>query len=227
MAGINPRVLDALTPIAVACAVIMTVVTVRNATIRGNGGKAHDQVPTPVADWRNYLDGGHWIGSPGAPVKIIEFADYECPVCGTFERGALRSILAEFPSQVAVLFRNWPLSYHRFAYPTARAAECAGEQGRFREFHDLVFQEQDSLGLKPFQRFAQESGVPDTSSFGKCIARQSKVPSIEADMAAASKLGGTGTPTIVINGLRLPGAPDSTRLEQLVEAALRERPKGS
>jgi protein-disulfide isomerase len=151
----------------------------------------------------------------------LEFADFECPVCQSFANGALRAIRAQYPDKVAVIFRQWPLSYHRLAYPTARAAECAGAQERFEAFHDLVYSKQDSLGLKSYGQFAKDAGVPDLAAFETCNSSAAPIPSIEADIAAAKAVGGRGTPTILVNGLMLAGLPDSAKLEGYVQAAIR------
>jgi len=187
----------------------------------GVGGPRNTE-PVAVADWKEYAAVGHRIGSAGAPVTILEFGDFECPACRRFELDALRPIEAMYPSQVAVVFRNWPLPYHKFAYPSARAAECAGDQGRFEAIHDLFYAKQDSLGLKSFAAFARDAGVRDSAAFARCIGGARFERTITADSAAAKRIGGTGTPTLVINGLRLVSIPDSAELDRLVRDALKK-----
>ena len=122
------------------------------------------------------------------------------------------------------MYRHWPLtSIHRFAYPAARAAECAGRQGRFEAFHDLVYAKQESLGLKTFAEFARESGVSNLRAFASCIATTTSVPAIEADISEALRVGGIGTPTILVNGYRLPEPPDSAALATIIFAELNKK----
>ncbi len=175
-----------------------------------------------IPDWQHDTVGGHHLGLATAPVTIIEFADLECPVCRQFTIGALAYIRAKYPTDVQVVFRHWPLSYHHFAYPAARAAECAAAQGRFDAFQQLVHAKQDSLGLKAFGDFAREAEVPDARAFATCNAQTGPVAAVEADINVAKAVGGRGTPTIVINGLRLTGAPDSASLGRLIESALKQ-----
>ncbi len=208
-----------LVSVAVLCAVVVAVTTVHREFFSASGNRSGEPKPVPVSNWKSYAV-GHWFGSTDAPVTIIEFADFECPVCRTCAMGPLQAIRDKYPTQVAVVFRHWPLSYHRFAYASARAAECAGLQGRFEQFHDLAYLKQDSLGLKSFIDYARDAGVPDLPAFNSCNTATSPIPGIEADKVAAKAVGGSGTPTILINGLRLPGAPDTTRLEEFVRAAL-------
>ncbi len=206
--------------IAVTCAVVSTVVS-----LRGSGSHSINlRAPKPkvVADWTQYETGGHRIGPQAAKLTIVEFADFECPVCGQFENRVLPGLRREFPNTISVVFREWPLAQHHLAYPAARAAECAGEQGRFQEYHDLLYAKQDSLGLLSFVDFAIEAGIPDTARFAACNARPGAVSAIDADVAAARRLGGRGTPTLIVNGLLLLGLPDSADLHDIVAAQLKK-----
>ncbi len=210
-----------------ACAVLIAIVAVTHRLRPDWFGQqpvpirsAQEKVPVPVDDWTRYLEGGHRFGPADAPVTILEFADFECPACGFFTKTSLKYIQAKYPDDVAIVFRHWPLSYHKFGYPSARAAECAGAQGQFQQMHDLLFAKQDSLGLKSFESFAEESGVSDLAAFRTCNSSAEKIPSVEAGIEAAKAVGGTGTPVVVLNGLRLPGAVDSLRLEEFVKEAL-------
>lgn len=213
--------------VALLCGVTATGIMVRREFFPGSRPGSSDATPVTIKDWAKYAAAGHRMGPVDAPVTIIEFADFECPVCKVFTLGALKAILEKYPTEVAVVFRHWPLEYHRFAYPTARAAECAGAQGRFEQFHDLAYQHQDSLGLKSYESFARESGVADIRAFEECNRSSDPVPSIEADAKAAKDIGGRGTPTIVINGQRLAGAPDSASFERFVRDAIAAAKAGS
>ena len=205
----------------VVCACTLTGLTVR----RELGGAAHSGMaahpkPVPVKDWESYAVGGHRVGPDSVQAIVVEFADFECPYCAAFANGPLRAMRTKYPGQFAVVFRNWPLSIHRFAYPTARAAECAALQGRFEAFHDLVFLKQDSLGLKSYRDFARDAGVPNVSVFERCNANAAPLQSIADDSRAAELIGATGTPTILINGMMLAGAPDTTTFERELRKAM-------
>jgi protein-disulfide isomerase len=216
----------ALVIVSVLCGVTATAIMVRNEFFPKAGRRAAESKPVEVKNWAEYAAVGHRLGSTDAPVTILEFADFECPVCRTYNLGPLKAVRDKFPGEVAVVFRNWPLKYHRFAMPSARAAECAADQGRFEQFHDLLYVQQDSLGLKSYDEFARESGVPSLPAFQLCNSLRTPVAAIDADVKAAAAIGGTGTPTIVINGLRLNTLPDTTDLERYVREALAiARPK--
>ena len=98
--------------------------------------------------WRAWIADGTPLYGDSAPVAIIEFSDFECSFCGRFHEEVLKRAKASFGSQVAVFFLHLPLNMHRFAEISAVAAECAEEQDRFVEFVEVVFQKQDSIGLK-------------------------------------------------------------------------------
>jgi len=216
-----------LISVSVVCAVTVTALLVRREFFAAPGvsqtsRKAATQ--TPVDDWARYAMSGHRMGPVDAPITIVEFADFECPACGHFTNVTLKQVEASHPGQVAVVFHHWPLTYHRFAYPMARASECAADQGRFREFHDLVYAKQDSLGLKPMEAIAKESRIADVHRFLDCAARGGKLTVIEDDVAAAKLLGGQGTPFVLVNGLAYSSVPDSAALETAFQSALRQAP---
>ncbi len=176
-----------------------------------------------VKSWDRLMSSGHWIGHPDAKVILVEFADFECPACRGFATNGLKGARAAFPNDLAVVFRHWPLSYHRFARPAARAAECAGAQGRFTEYHDLLFEKQDSLGLKSFSSFALDAGVKNIASFERCTNQRSPVSQVESDLREASGLEAPGTPAIILEGKLLGYIPDSAKLHSLVNEAIISR----
>ncbi len=215
-----------LVVVAVLSAATMAIITVRrefSSRRTGTEGAAVSHEPIKVEGWQQYSRVGHRFGPPNAAVTIVEFADFECPGCRAFATQVLPAIKKEFGDQVTIVFRHWPLSYHKFAYPTARAAECAGAQGRFESFYSLAYTEQDSLGLKPYRRFAQQSGVEDLDQFDGCVSTPGGVLSIDTDIAAVKKLGGEGTPTVLVNNLLYKRAPDSTRLHDAIVGLLKHK----
>jgi protein-disulfide isomerase len=162
---------------------------------------------------------GTWVGDSTARVKIIEFADYECPYCRKFHDSYALTKKA-IGSDVALLYIHFPLSMHRFAGPAIRASDCAGAQGQFPRFSELLFEKQDSFGLKPWVEFAKEAGIADLPAFKRCIDDQRVTPKTQAGIAAGEKLKLEGTPTIIINGWRYWVNPFDS-LTDIVRASLR------
>jgi protein-disulfide isomerase len=199
------------------CAVVVTGLVIRQEFFQPAVAATPLQ-PTRVADWRVYTQAGHRSGPEHAPVTMVVFSDFQCPACRMFAAHA-KALQKEFPQQLAIIHRHSPLSSHPFALDAARASECAGEQGRFAAFHDALFVEQTSIGLAPWTRFAVNAEVPDIAAFERCTASAAPSPTLHADTLAARELKVTGTPTLLINGLRFTGTPPLDTLKAFVTRA--------
>jgi protein-disulfide isomerase len=176
------------------------------------GGAVSDSLWRLASHRGRRIDGGE-NADTGSFVTLVVFSDFECPFCGVLARTTLPAVIAESKGRARVIFRHWPLPNHRLARPTAIAAACAGEQGRFRDFHDRVFALQDSLGLISFIRFAREAGVGQLNQFEACLAAGRMDSIVEEDARLAMAVGGRGTPTVLLEGRRLP--PSGTTLPEL------------
>lgn len=219
----SSRLQDLFSGVLALCAVVAVVSMLsrrEGATVRG--ATAASGPPLAVANWEELVRDGHWMGDQGAPVVVVEFADFQCPAFRHFTNNVLRPFIDDNPGSVAVVFRHWPLSYHPFAHSAARAAECADAQGRFQQFHDRLYEVQDSLGAKPFIEIAREVGVSDTARFAACTAEEGVLARIEHDLLVAEALGGRGTPTVLVNGFRFQSIPN----RQTLDSILAEVPAG-
>jgi len=176
---------------------------------------------TKVANWNQLLKAGRLMGSESAKVTILEFADFECPFCRRFSE-SVRAVRAQYGGDVAHVFIHYPLGSHRFALPAARIAECSFLQGRFESMHDLLLQKQDSLGLKDWQSFAEEAGIPDLKAFASCSKGTATVPMIDKGLAAGRTVGVDGTPTVIVNGL-LYSRPPYDSLSEIVRRIVTAR----
>jgi protein-disulfide isomerase len=213
-----------------AAAVVMAAVLVKREFFATAGPTARTQPPTPTAfpfhydeRWTELPAHGIRMGAPDAPIQLIELADLECPACRTFHLHTLREAKAAFGEAMAVTFVHFPLPYHRFAMPAARAAECAAEQGRFAEFLDVVFEKQDSLGLKPWESYASEAGVPNAATFVRCTHATGAIPRIDSGVAVGGRIQVTGTPTVFVNGWRFGRSPRSEELTRVIDDLLEGR----
>jgi protein-disulfide isomerase len=175
--------------------------------------------PVEIPGWQEYAESGHRLGPSDALVTIVEFGDYQCPACRGWNP-QLEAILRKYPKDVALVYRHWPLPQHQYAYPAARAAECAHAQGRFWEYHRLLYSEDNWLG-DAFVRMASEAGVNDIATFEACVWDETPVQQIQTDIAAAEALGGRGTPTIIVNGMMLGSARDSLAIEGMILKVVR------
>jgi protein-disulfide isomerase len=149
-------------------------------------------------------------------VKIVEFSDFQCPFCAR-THPAVDAVRRRYPERVAVLYRHFPLdAIHPFARPAAVASECAGRQGRFGEFATLLFAQQDSLGAKPWSRFAAQAGVADAPAFERCVRESRTLAEVDRDAKLGTATRIEVTPTLVINGTLRPGAITEAELDSLV-----------
>jgi hypothetical protein len=205
---------NVVTGIMVVCALAMTGLVAR----REFANNAAALSITTRDDWRRFEVPGHHMGALTAPVKIVEFADFECPACRQLYF-SLDSLNREQPGLIDVSFRHYPIRGHRFALPALRASECADRQGRFAPMHNVLFEQQDSLGLAPWSWFAHEAGVPDARRFTACMSNRDPIAELQRDTLAAHELHVTGTPLVLIGKRQFTGAPGLTILRGIVARA--------
>jgi protein-disulfide isomerase len=164
-------------------------------------------------------------GPAEAPVTIVEFSDFQCPFCGRFEP-VVAHVLAAYPKQVRLVYRNFPLTtLHPEAQQAAEAAQCARDQGKFWEMHDLLFAEQTSLSVDALKEKARRIGL-DTQVFDDCLDSGKSRDAINADRHDGDELGITGTPASFINGRFTSGAVTESELKNVIEDELRRAGPG-
>lgn len=167
------------------------------------------------------LDDDPSIGSENAPVTIVSFEDYQCPFCGRAFQQTFPLIKKDYidKGKVKYVYRDFPLSFHPEAEPAAEAANCAGEQGKYWGMHDLIFQNQDTMGNAAYKQFAQQLGL-NTKQFNECLDTSKYSQEIQDDFNYGAQVGVSGTPTFFINGIRLVGAQPYQAFQQIIEAEL-------
>ena len=153
-----------------------------------------------------------------APVTIVEFSDFQCPYCAS-QQPILKKIKRAYGDQVNILYKHIPLPIHPFAQRAAEASECARDQDKFWEYHDLLFDQQDSISEVLFSQLAQQLGL-SISQFNQCLASGAKKSVVQTDLAEAQSLMISGTPTFFINGQRFVGVQSYEELQQMIDQAL-------
>lgn len=170
------------------------------------------------------IDGtrGFARGPNDAPVTIVEFSDFECPFCNN-AAATIRQVLDKYPNQVRVVFRDYPVaSLHPRASKAHEAARCAGDQGKFWEYHDLLFERAPRLSPEDLKQYAQDLRL-DSAAFGQCVDTGKFAAEVEKDTQEAMSLGLTGTPNFFINGRQLAGAQPLEAFQKLIDAELAKR----
>ncbi len=164
-------------------------------------------------------DSSRLRGSAAAPVIIVEFSDFQCPYC----RGVaptLKTLLAKYAGRVSLAYRDLPLrELHPQAQQAAEAARCAGEQGKFWEYHDLLYTGEAKFDAGSLVGRARILGL-DVERFSSCLASGKFKNSVEEDVQEATRAGVSGTPAFFINGIFLSGAQPLSVFEKIIEAEL-------
>lgn len=208
----------------VLAALVMTGSTVYKSHFAGSGSKTGappgHQALDYVDRWEDALSIGTRVaGDEAAPVKIVTLFDLECPVCRVFHE-VVSSVVAARPHDVQLVYVNYPLNYHTFATPAARAGVCAEEVGAFPRWADVVYAKQDSLGLKSWGTYALEAEIADTVRIHQCATTSVTMTPIEAGLAFGSRIGIHGTPTVIINGWRYSQTPTEAELNTAIGAIM-------
>ena len=163
-------------------------------------------------------DDDPFLGTDGAPVTIIQFAEYQCPYCGKAGE-AIDKVLENYEGKVKMVYRDFPLSFHPRAVPAAVAANCAGEQGKYWEMHRLLMSNQRALEESDLVGHATALSL-DMEKWNTCRADPAQEAEVNADMEDGAAVGVTGTPAFFINGIMLSGALPYERFEELINREL-------
>lgn len=158
------------------------------------------------------------LGPAEAPVKIVEFSDYQCPYCRRAEP-TVRQVLSRYGGKVQLVHRDFPLDGHVRAFPAARAARCAGEQGKFWDYHRSLLATYGDLSDGDLQARALALKLEPTA-FATCLASDRHDAEIRESIQAGAKAGVTGTPTFFVNGQLLNGAQPFERFQEIIEGEL-------
>ncbi|OGQ79632.1 MAG: hypothetical protein A2289_10360 [Deltaproteobacteria bacterium RIFOXYA12_FULL_58_15] len=154
-------------------------------------------------------------GKETAKVTIVEFSDFECPYCGRASE-TIEDLRELYPETVRLAFRDFPLSQHAHARPAAEAAHCADEQGKFWEYHDILFANSRALSAEDLIGYAEKLEL-DKKAFADCLASERPKALVEENMAAARELKLSGTPSIFINGIKLIGLLPLPLLQAIID----------
>src|SRR6266851_5077012 len=155
------------------------------------------------------------LGAKDAPVTMVEFGDFQCPFCRASEN-SVKEVRAKYGNKLRIVYMDFPLGIHEHAMDAANAARCAGEQDKFWQYHDAIFADQSKLAPADLKASAAKLGL-NAKKFDACLEKAKYQPQIQQDMAEATKLGVTGTPTFFINGREITGAQPAQKFEDVID----------
>lgn len=168
---------------------------------------------------------GHLLGDPNAPLTIVEYADFQCPFCGEFAREIKPQLIADYvdTGKVQLEFRDLAFLGQE-SLDAAEASWCAGDQGKYWEFHDTLFANQSGENEGAFARarlVEMATGIGlDVTTFESCIDGDTHEASVQASNEQAAADGVTSTPTLIIDGEKLVGLGSYDELRDRIEEAL-------
>ena len=175
------------------------------------------------------------IGNPDAPITIIEFSDFQCPFCARFHVQTLPTIMDEYINKgtVKLVFRDFPIqSIHPNALPASVAAECANEQKKFKEMHDILFEKQNEWSnqniesvTNTFSQYASDLGL-EKKAFDSCLKNGKYIEEIQKDLDDGRTYGISGTPGFFIGNdqigfIELKGAQPFENFKKVIDTQLK------
>lgn len=154
-------------------------------------------------------------GATNPKVVFLEFSDFQCPYCAEVHK-TLKQFIANHKNEVALVYKHTPLSsIHSEALPAAKAAWAAGQQGKFWEYHDALFAQQDKLGEELYQNIAKALTLKLTQ-FNQDRRSTTAELAIQQDIEMAKSFGVTSTPSFVINGRAFAGNVNLSKFEEIL-----------
>jgi protein-disulfide isomerase len=200
-----------------------TTTNTNTAKANTNAAAAPAAAPTDIK-LASITDDDHIRGDKNASITLVEFSDFECSYCSRLHP-TLKSLLEKYEGKIRLVYKHFPLtSIHDQAVPAAEAAECAGDQDKFWEYHDAIYDDQSKLADGYYSELAGTLGL-NVSQFDECFNANKYAERVTTQSVEAQAAGGRGTPyTIVIdadgNTTPLSGAVPQANFEAVIDQAL-------
>ena len=157
-------------------------------------------------------------GKPGARIEVVEFGDFQCPICRTMVP-VLKRLQADHKDDVRLVWKDFPLDGHPDARPAAEAARCAADQGKFWEYHDKLFDNQQALGKGRLKDYAKQLKL-DPAAFATCLDKATHTKDVNSALLEAAGHGVSATPTVFINGRLVVGAVPYETYDRIIREEL-------
>ncbi len=230
------RVAEQANPYAVPFSIIFAGVIIagailftnsdRAATAKKGVAEAGSGIAAAVGDFKSLEQGAPVLGNPDAPVAIVEFADYQCPFCGRFYSATAKEIIEKYvkTGKAKFIYRDFAFLGEESQW-AAQAARCAGDQGKYWQYHDYLYEHQNGENQGAFAKnklksFAQSLGL-NTGEFNECLDSGKHAQDVINDTEMGRKFGVTGTPASFVNGKFIQGAVPFSQFEPAILEALK------
>jgi protein-disulfide isomerase len=159
------------------------------------------------------------FGPDNAKVTIVEFSDFQCPYCSRAADVASK-VREKYGDRVRFVFRQYPLPFHPNARGAAEAALAAHAQGKFWEFHDRLFENQQALDREALEKHAKDSGL-NVGKFRQALEDKAFAKTVDSDMKLGEKVTVQGTPTMFLNGARVADPTNFDAVSKMIDEALK------
>lgn len=160
-------------------------------------------------------------GTKAAPIQIIEYSDFQCPYCSRVNP-TLAKVQETYGDKVAIAFRNFPLPMHKEAPRAGEASYCAQDQGKFWEYHDVLFQNQRAQKDDDLKKYATEAGL-DAAAFETCLTSNKYKERVDNDKKSGEMVGVSGTPAFFINGVFVNGARPFEAFAEVIDDEIKRK----
>lgn len=157
-------------------------------------------------------------GNPNAAITLVEFSDFHCPFCRQ-AYSTVKNLLQKYDGKVKLAYRDLPLMEVDSELSAAEASRCAGDQGQFWPYHDLLFESQREYGPSAFVTFAESLHLK-TDQFEQCLVSRKHKDEVKRDFQEALRLGAKGTPYFFVNGVPISGARPQQEFEAMIDEQL-------
>ena len=159
------------------------------------------------------------LGNANAPVTLVEYSDFQCPFCLRVVP-TIKELRAKYGDKVRIVWKDFPLTQiHPQAFLAAQAGNCARDQGKFWEYHDRLFANQQALQADALKKYAADAGL-DSAAFNACLDGSKFEARVEEALGAGARLGITSTPTVYVNGRLINGAQPIEVFQAVIDEEL-------
>jgi protein-disulfide isomerase len=186
-----------------------------------NAAKIEVYLQAPTVDVG--VDDDPWRGGKDASVVIIEFTDYQCPFCAR-ARPTVSEIIGKYGDKIKYVLRDFPLDFHANAHKAAEASQCAGDQGKYWDYSDKLWDNQGELEVVSLKKYAGDLKL-DQKKFDECLDTGKFTEEVNKDAADGAKAGVSGTPSFFINGRMITGARPVEQFQEIIDEQLRQAKK--
>ncbi len=186
----------------------------------GRQNVIRQHIPSQELVWEAIQKDAPALGSADAPVTIVEFSDFQCPFCARWHQEVWPQISETYQGKVRLVYRDFTLvQAHPYAQDAAIAARCAGEQDRYWEYHDLLFQGEMEFSPLTFETYSSRLEL-DQDTFEACLQNPELLKQVQGDLSLGEMIGIDGTPTFFVNGYRITGAQPFEEFQKVIDSIL-------